>query len=396
MAKIDEAPTDDATASDREVRKRATGGGRKATLDAAGELALVALLRANPTAAMTELSQLVKAELGVVLGAQALQKALKRQGISKRQVKREWVPPGGEKTASTTQKRYGYQARHRVSPAPGRYPTDVTDAEWALIADLFEHKGGGKQPDVDRRHMLNAVLYVVRGGTSWRMLPADLPDWNNVYATFRRWVRDNVMERMYDRLRDMMRARVDREVSPTAAVLDSQSTKTSPQGGPKGFDGGKKVTGRKRHLVVDTLGLLLTVLVTTANVQDRNVAAQILASTKAKHPTVVKTYVDAGYCGAKTHAAVAQHGIELEVVKRPNHGNRQWLGDDELPLFPEVIEPHKPFTILPKRWVVERSNAWTERARRMNRDHDRLLKVSEAWIWLVHGRMLLANLTDVA
>jgi transposase len=207
------------------------------------------------------------------------------------------------------------------------------------------------------------------------MLPADLPDWNNVYAMFRRWVRDNVMERMYDRLRDMMRARVDREVSPTAAVLDSQSTKTSPQGGPKGFDGGKKVSGRKRHLVVDTLGLLLTVLVTTANVQDRNVAAQILASTKAKHPTVVKTYVDAGYCGAKTHTAVAQHGIALEVVKRPNHGNRQWLGDDELPLFPEVIEPDKPFTILPKRWVVARSNAWTERARRMNRDQDRLLKV---------------------
>ncbi len=185
--------------------------------------------------------------------------------------------------------------------------------------------------------MLNAVFYVVRGGTSWRMLPADLRDWNNVYVTFRRWVRDNVMERMYDRLRDMMRARVDRELSPTAAVLDSQSTKTSPQGEPNGFDGGKKVTGRKRHLVVDTLGLLLTVLVTTANVQDRDVAAQMLASTKAKHPTAGKTYVDAGYCGAETLAAVGQHRIKLEVVKRPNHGNRQWSGDDDLRLFPEVI-----------------------------------------------------------
>lgn len=157
---------------------------------------------------------------------------------------------------------------------------------------------------------------------------------------------------MYDRLREMVRARADRDVSPTAAVVDSQSVKTSPQGGPKGYDGGKKVTGRKRHLVVDTLGLLLAVLVTTANVQDRDVAAPILATARTKFPTLIKAYVDAGYCGAKTHAAVAQHGIELEVVKRPHHGNQQWVDSEELPLFPEVVQEHKAFPILPRRWVV--------------------------------------------
>lgn len=370
--------------------------GRSPALDAAGELALVALLRANPTATMRDLAEMVQGQLGVVLGEQAIRKALKRQGISKRQVKREWVAPGADGAASKADKQYGYKPRHRVQPTPGQYPTDVTDAEWSLIADLFAHKGGGKQPDIDRRHMLNAVLYVVRSGTSWRMLPKDFPDWNNVYATFRRWVRDDVMERMYDRLREMVRARADRNVSPTAAVVDSQSVKTSPQGGPKGYDGGKKVTGRKRHLVVDTLGLLLAVLVTTANVQDRDVAAPILATARTKFPTLIKAYVDAGYCGAKTHAAVAQHGIELEVVKRPHHGNQQWVDSEELPLFPEVVQEHKAFPILPRRWVVERNNAWTERARRLNRDNDRLLSVSRAWIWLVQGRMLLANLTDIS
>lgn len=140
MIEIEKAGLESASAISEEVRKRAPGGGRKPLLDAANELALVELLRANPTATMGELVLLAKAELGLTLGIQTLQKALKRQGISKRQVKRDWVPPGGENTASKAKKRYGYLPRHRVAPAPGRYPTDVTDAEWALIADLFEHK----------------------------------------------------------------------------------------------------------------------------------------------------------------------------------------------------------------------------------------------------------------
>lgn len=375
--------------------KRAPGRGRKPVFDEAGGSQLVELLKAHPTVTLDELAELARQELGITAGRQTLVKTLKRHGVSKRKVKREWIAPG-EATAApkTAKKRYGYLDRHRREAAEGRYPSSVTDAEWALVQDLFAHRGAGKRPVADRRLMLDAVLYVVRSGASWRMLPAEFPDWNNVYATFRRWVRDGVLETMYDRLRAMMRERAGRAVEPSAGVLDSQSTRTSPQGGPKGYDGGKKVTGRKRHLLVDTLGLLLVVLVSTANVQDRDAAGPVLAKAKAKHPTLVKTFVDSGYCGSKTAAAAAAHGVTLEVVKRPQFGNREWVAAGTQPLFPETLGATAPFPILPKRWVVERNNAWTERPRRMNRDHDRLLSVSEAWIWLVQGRMLLAQIAD--
>lgn len=377
-------------------RKRAPGGGRKPMFDEAGGMQLVALLRAHPTATLDELANLALQEMGVVVGRQTLVKTLKRHGISKRKVNKEWVAPGEATAAPKPAMRYGYLDRHRRELTEGRYPSSVTDAEWELIQDLFAHHGAGKRPVADRRRMLDAVLYVVRSGASWRMLPAEFPDWNNVYATFRRWVRDGVMETMHDRLRAMMRERAGRAVEPTAGVLDSQSTRTSPQGGPKGYDGGKKVTGRKRHLLVDTLGLLLVVFVSTANVQDRDAAGPVLAKAKAKHPTLTKTFVDSGYCGSKTAAAAAAHGVTLEVVKRPQFGNREWVAAGTQPLFPETIGGTAPFPILPKRWVVERNNAWSERPRRMNRDHDRLLSVSEAWIWLVQGRMLLAQIADVA
>ena len=174
-------------------------------------------------------------------------------------------------------KRYGYRDEHRRQEPEQLYPSCLTQTEWELVADLFEQPGKrGRPPQYSRWEMVNACCYVVRNGCSWRMLPHEFPPWENVYRTFRRWAAGGKFEQMHDRLRELWRSREERAPEPSAAVLDAQSTRSSPQGGPSGYDAGKKVKGRKRNLVVDTLGLLLMVSVVPANVQDRDGADHVV------------------------------------------------------------------------------------------------------------------------
>ena len=224
------------------------------------------------------------------------------------------------------------------------------------------------------------------------MLPKDLPPWQDVYAHFRRWTAKNLFETMHERLRGMWRQRAGRNAAPTAAVIDSQSVKTSAQGGAKGFDAGKKVKGRKRHLVVDVLGLVLAVLVHPANVQDRDGAAPVVEQAMAKHPTLRKLYVEPGYSGQCAHALRQNYKLDVEVVRRP--GKEGSWSCAQLPLF--SIEPTqaKPFPILPRRWVVERTHSWVERPRRLSKDYDRRLDVAASWIWLAETRILLRRLSE--
>jgi transposase len=399
MPNKSQQPNPEATPSPR-------GPGRPRKLTPEEEAQLIEFVKANPQATHDDMCAWIKARFGKSVDRATVAKCLKRHGIHKRRppkAQTEAVQPGAKgagKQAGTSEsvpatdpkKRYGYRDYHRMEGGEDSYPSSLTDAEWAKVGHLFQHTGGGKTPDYDRRLLLDAMLYVVRGGVAWRMLPKEFPKWQNVYATFRRWTARDLFERMYDLLREMARERAGRRTEPTGAVLDSQSTRTSPQGGPKGYDAGKKVNGRKRHLLVDTLGLLLAVLITPASVQDRDAVAPILFEGKAKYPSICKTFVDGGYAGAKASAAAAAHSVILEVVRRPRDGNGTWTSP-ELPFEPAMS---KPFPILPKRWVVERSNAWDERPRRMNRDHDRLLAVSTAWIWLLQGHMLLRQLVATA
>jgi putative transposase len=258
------------------------------------------------------------------------------------------------------------------------YKSDLTDREWDGIKDLIPPAmQGGRPRSVDMRAVLNGIFYILRGGGAWSLLPNDLPPRGTVYDYFRRFCLDGTIERMHDRLRELVRQQDGRMAEPTAAILDSQSVKTTEVGGPeRGFDGGKKVRGRKRHILVDTNGLLLDVKVHAANTQDRKGARAVLAGLAARFLSLVLIWVDGGYRSAPLQRWMNQlrpeHPITLEVVKR---------SDDQ-----------KGFAVLPRRWVVERTFAWIGRHRRLSKDYERLPRTSEAMIRLAMIRLMLKRL----
>lgn len=351
---------------------------------------LTAIVKDNPTATLAEIRSELTWRTGVEAHPQTIQKALKGVGI-------ERVLDGSDVQIAPQEAgavRYGYGDHHRQVGPDGGYPTSLADAEWDRIADLFERQGGqGTPPKYSRRQLVDACCYVVRTGCSWRMLPKEFPPWQNVYRTFRRWSEQGKFEQMHDRLRAQWREREERTRSPTAAVLDAQSTRGSPQGGETGYDAGKKVKGRKRHLVVDTLGLLLAVSVTAASVQDRDGAPSVVASAKAKYPTIEALFVDSGYAGRCAQAMAQCEAIDVQVVRHPANRNvGRWMPAEQPDLF-TVQADSKGFVALPKRWVVERTHAWVERARRLVMHHDRLPHVAESWVWLTEARRLLRRLT---
>ena len=363
-------------------------GGRPPKLDEAQVAQLVAVVRERPFLALDDVAQEFRARTGVSLAGRTIVKYLGAAGVRRER------PPRPRAAAAPQSKphkpRYGYTAAHRDAGDAARYPCGLTDVEWAQVRPIFDPEGRPGRPErYARRTMLDACVYVLRSGCSWRMLPKEFPAWSVVYPTFRRWQSRGLFEKLYDELRALWRTREHRAPEPTAAVLDSQSVKTSPQGGEKGFDAGKKVKGRKRHLVTDTLGLLLAVLITAASVQDRDAADSAVALAKTKAPSVAKLYVDAGYGGQCAGDLRGRHDLDVEVVRHPANRNvGRWV-EGQLPLF----EIPRGFVVLPKRWVVERTHAWNDRPRRLAKDHDRNVAVSTAWIWLAEARMLLRRVT---
>lgn len=223
-------------------------------------------------------------------------------------------------------------------------------------------------------------------------MPKTFPPWQAVYKTFARWAAAGVFEQMQDRLREQWRSRVGHADTPTAAVIDAQSNRSSPQGGESGFDAGKKIKGRKRNLVVDTMGLVLAVTVTAASVQDRDAAAAVVAQACAKAPRLEELYTDGAYSGKCARNIEQRHNIRVEVVRRPGNSTIGTLHKAAHAAAP-AIGIEKGFVALPKRWVVERTHAWTERWRRTVMHHDRKLDISAAWVWLAEARMLLNRLT---
>lgn len=364
--------------------------GRPPSLNADHTAVLRAITQEQPRSSLDEVTGELFRRAGIKVNSATVRKALRAADIQRLKPLRR----AGERAAvqGTTPARYGYTAAHRRSDGPSGMNTDLTDAEWALVADLFERDGQrGAPPRYERRHMVNACCYALRTGCAWRLLPKTFPPWQAVYMSFKRWAAAAVFESMHDRLRQQWRDRMGRAPEPTAAIIDAQSTRSTAQGGNTGFDAGKKVKGRKRHLVVDTLGLLLAITVTAASVQDRDAAADVVAQACTKVPGLKKLYTDGAY-GGKCAAAIEQtHSIRVEVVRHPgNHSTGTWQ-DAQLKLWPEVVA--KGFVVQAKRWVVERTHAWNERARRLMAHHDRSNWAPLAWVWLAEARILATRLT---
>jgi len=253
------------------------------------------------------------------------------------------------------------------------YPSELTDEQWQHIKDLIPAaKSGGRPRSLDMQAVINAIMYIVVGGVQWRMLPKDYPNWKSVYHYFRAWRDEGVWQAIHERLRAQVRQKAGKHKHPTAASLDSQSVKASEWSGERGFDGGKLVNGKKRRLLVDTLGLVLAVLVTTACVQDRDGTRFLLQNLKGFCKKLRLMWVDGGYRGELLNWVAERFRFRLEPILRP--------------------QGSKGFILLPRRWVVERTFAWLAQYRRLTKDYERLNASSEAIIYIAMIRLMLRRL----
>lgn len=250
------------------------------------------------------------------------------------------------------------------------YPTNLTDSQYEVIKVILNDK---RKRKYELRSILNAILYISKGGIQWRLLPNEFPSWQLIYYYFSKWLKTGLWGKLQNALREKVRTNHNKEACPSLGIIDSQSVKNSERGIPdKGYDGNKKINGRKRHIVVDTLGLLLCVVVTCANVHDSIAAERVFTRMKGKFPRLKKILADGGYSG-KRLVKLARSKLKalLEVVTR---------------------QEETGFKVIPKRWIVERSIAWFHWHRRLSKDYEANMESSEAWILIASIAMMVKKI----
>ncbi len=255
------------------------------------------------------------------------------------------------------------------------YPTDLTDDQWSKIEGHFPDEKPnrrGRKREHSYREIMNAIFYFLVAGCVWRLLPHDLPPWKTVYHYFRLWTRNGTIEAIHTDLRQKVREKEGRDPEPSAAIIDSQSVKTTVIGGERGYDAGKQINGRKRHILVDTIGMVLMVVVHGAGIQDRDGARIVLEKVKDRFTRLKLIWADGAYAGQLVEWVKKACGWVLEIVKRP--------------------EGAKGFQVLPRRWVVERTFSWLGHCRRLSKDYEHLTAHSESMIYLAMTRIMIRRL----